>query len=112
MAALDTVAPAFVEMAHRIVWCVAATTDPRGRPRSRVLHPMWEWNGAQLTGWVLTSPGGRFTAHSDVRHGLRFFDTRTGRPTPWVRPARPKCCIGGAFTADASQRSIARSPSR
>jgi WD40 repeat protein/DNA-binding SARP family transcriptional activator len=53
-------------------------------------------------GWVLTSPGGRFTAHSDVRHGLRFFDTRTGRPTPWVRPARPKCCIGGAFTADGS----------
>lgn len=56
MASLDTVAPAFVEMAHRIVWCVAGTTDPRGRPRTRVLHPLWEWDGAQLTGWILTSP--------------------------------------------------------
>ena len=53
-------------------------------------------------GWVLTSPAGRFTAHSDVNHGLRFFDTRTGKPTPWVRPARPRCCLGGAFTADGS----------
>ena len=29
--------PAFVEMAHRIVWCSAATVDARGRPRSA--HP-------------------------------------------------------------------------
>ncbi|MBK5222572.1 MAG: pyridoxamine 5'-phosphate oxidase family protein [Acidimicrobiia bacterium] len=56
MAALDQIAPAFVEMAHRIVWCTAATTDPRGRPRTRVLHPIWEWDGEQLTGWIATSP--------------------------------------------------------
>jgi len=56
MATLDIIAPAFVEMAHRIVWCVAATTDPRGRPRTRVLHPIWEWDGAELTGWIATSP--------------------------------------------------------
>lgn len=53
-------------------------------------------------GWVVTSPNGHFTAHSDVEHGLRFFDTRTGKPTPWVEPARPYCCAGGAFNADAS----------
>jgi hypothetical protein len=56
MASLDTVAPAFVEMAHRIVWCIAGTTDPRGRPRTRVLHPLWQWDGEELQGWVLTSP--------------------------------------------------------
>ena len=27
-------APAFVEMAHRIVWCTVATVDSHGRPRS------------------------------------------------------------------------------
>jgi hypothetical protein len=53
---LDTVAPAFVEMAHRIVWCVAATTGPDGQANTRVLHPIWEWDGAALTGWILTSP--------------------------------------------------------
>lgn len=56
MASLPEVAPAFVEMAHRIVWCVAATTTTTGSPRTRVLHPMWEWDGDTLTGWILTSP--------------------------------------------------------
>lgn len=56
MAALETVAPAFVDMAHRIVWCVAATTAADGRPRTRVLHPIWQWDGADLVGWIATSP--------------------------------------------------------
>jgi Pyridoxamine 5'-phosphate oxidase len=53
---LDTVAPAFVEMAHRIVWAVAATVDARGAPATRILHPIWEWDGSALTGWIATSP--------------------------------------------------------
>jgi hypothetical protein len=53
---LTTVAPAFVEMAHRIVWCTGATMGLDGRPRSRVLHPIWEWDGAGLIGWIATSP--------------------------------------------------------
>lgn len=53
---LADIAPAFVEMAHRIVWCVAATSGARGEPRTRVLHPIWEWNGAVLTGWIATGP--------------------------------------------------------
>ena len=43
-------------MAHRIVWCTAATTGTDGRPRTRVLHPIWEWDGSALTGWIATSP--------------------------------------------------------
>ena len=53
---LDAVAPAFVEMAHRIVWCSVATVDPGGLPWTRVLHPYWEWDGRELVGWVATSP--------------------------------------------------------
>lgn len=53
---LSDVAPAFVEMAHRIVWCSAATVDSGGRPRTRILHPLWEWNGADLVGWIATGP--------------------------------------------------------
>ena len=53
---LAAVAPSFVAMAHRIVWCVAATADADGRPRTRVLHPIWEWNDGTLTGWIATSP--------------------------------------------------------
>jgi hypothetical protein len=53
---LEPVATAFVEMAHRIVWCSAATVDPKGRPRSRILHPVWVWDGDALIGWVGTEP--------------------------------------------------------
>ena len=53
---LSDIAPAFVDMAHQIVWCSVATVDPHGRPRSRVLHPLWEWDGEQLVGWVATGP--------------------------------------------------------
>ena len=53
---LADVAPAFVEMAHRIVWCTVATTGADGHPHTRVLHPIWEWDGAALTGWIATSP--------------------------------------------------------
>jgi hypothetical protein len=56
MNVLAEVAPAFVEMAHQIVWCSAATIDSKGRPRSRVLHPIWEWDGSNLVGWIATSP--------------------------------------------------------
>jgi hypothetical protein len=67
---LAEVAPAFVEMAHRIVWCSAATVDRAGRPRSRILHPIWPWGGTlsgavtgALTGWVATSPTPLKRAH-------------------------------------------------
>lgn len=56
MSDLSTVAPVFVEMAHRIVWCSAGTVDTAGRPRSRILHPLWLWDGTSLIGWIATGP--------------------------------------------------------
>ncbi len=32
----------FIAVAHRIVWCTVATVDADDRPRSRVMHPVWE----------------------------------------------------------------------
>jgi hypothetical protein len=60
---LSKVAPAFIEMAHRIVWATAATVDAKGRPRSRILHPVWEWDGNRLVGWIGTSPTPTKRAH-------------------------------------------------
>jgi general stress protein 26 len=40
----------FTKRVQRIVWCTVATVDTKGRPRSRILHPLWE--GA--TGWIAT----------------------------------------------------------
>lgn len=60
---LVTVAPAFVEMAHRIVWCSVATVDAQGRPWSRILHPIWQWDGEHLVGWIGTGPTPTKRAH-------------------------------------------------
>jgi hypothetical protein len=60
---LDLVAPAFVEMAHSIVWATVATVDPQGRARTRILHPIWEWDGTVLTGWIATDPTSPKAAH-------------------------------------------------
>ena len=65
MTELSEIAPAFVEMAHRIVWCTVGTTDTEGRPRTRILHPIWEWDGSSLRGWIATSPGSLKSKHLD-----------------------------------------------
>ena len=56
MSDLATIAPPFIEIAHRIVWASVATIDRQDRPRSRLLHPYWEWDGRELVGWILTGP--------------------------------------------------------
>ena len=66
MATLNETAPAFVEMAHQIVWCTTATVDASGRPRSRVLHPIWQWDGNALTGWIATGPTPVKRAHLEA----------------------------------------------
>jgi len=63
---LEKIAPSFIEMAHSIVWASAATVDANGHPRSRVLHPIWEWDGTDLFGWVATVPSPVKKAHLAV----------------------------------------------
>lgn len=43
----------FLDRAHRIVWCTVATVGPDNRPRTRILHPIWELD-EQLVGWIVT----------------------------------------------------------
>ena len=53
---LSTTAADFIAMAHRIVWCSVATVDGQGRPHSRMMRPIWEWDRQALVGWVGTTP--------------------------------------------------------
>ena len=66
MSDLDAVAPDFVAMAHAIVWATVATVGPSGRPRSRILHPLWDWNGIVLRGWIATVPTPLKLAHLEA----------------------------------------------
>lgn len=40
----------FIQRVHRMVWCSVATVDRHQRPRSRLLHTLWEG----MTGWICT----------------------------------------------------------
>ena len=42
-----------------IVWCPVATVDSTGRPRTRILHPIWEGT----TGWIATGRHSLKTKH-------------------------------------------------
>jgi hypothetical protein len=83
MSPLETAAPAFVEMAHRIVWCTVATVTSKSQPRSRILHPLWEWDGTTLTGWIATAPTPikrsdlAFSAHMSCTYWIPTHDTAT-----------------------------------
>jgi hypothetical protein len=76
MTELATVAPAFMEAAHRIVWATVATVDSSGAPRTRILHPIWEFDGAALIGWIATSPRSPKAAHLDheSRVSITYWD--------------------------------------
>lgn len=46
----DEIAQDFDARVRKIVWCTFTTVDTKGRPFSRILHPVWEGK----TGWVAT----------------------------------------------------------
>lgn len=70
MKTLSEIAPAFVDMAHQIVWCTVATVDTKGRPRTRILHPIWEWDGESLVGWIATGPTPVKKAHLEAHNDI------------------------------------------
>ncbi|MFP6806485.1 MAG: pyridoxamine 5'-phosphate oxidase family protein [Pseudomonadales bacterium] len=46
----STIQEEFDRRVNAIVWCTVSTVDRKGRPRSRILHPIWEGE----TGWIAT----------------------------------------------------------
>ncbi len=44
----------FLALTGSIVWCATATVDGRGRPRSRILHPIFAVRHGRPVGWVVT----------------------------------------------------------
>jgi len=49
----------FMNRLQQAVYCNVATVDTRGRPRSRVMHVVWDGP----TGWVITAPASHKRRH-------------------------------------------------
>ncbi len=50
VASFDAIREEFLRRISQMVWCNVATIDTQGRPRSRILHPIWE----DTVGWIAT----------------------------------------------------------
>ena len=53
----------FLRITGDVVWCTVATVDTRGRPRTRILHPIWEVIEDRPVGWIGTTRSPLKTRH-------------------------------------------------
>ena len=52
----------FMQRIQQAVYCSLATIDRRGRPRSRIMHPIWDGP----VGWVISWPESHKAKHLDL----------------------------------------------
>jgi general stress protein 26 len=48
--------PEFMARLQQAIYCNMATIDQQDRPRSRMMHPIWELAANNPTGWVISWP--------------------------------------------------------
>lgn len=100
MTPLDEIAPAFVAMAHSIVWASVATVDADSKPRTRILHPIWAWDGTDLFGWIATVPTPIKRAHLAAHPDVSVSYWSTGHDTCSAE------CLVEWYTDDDTRRAV------
>ena len=75
---LATIAPELDRRITSTVWCTLATADAAGRPRTRIVHPVWEIDGDRAVGWLGTRTGTPKLRHLDAQPwaSLLYWDPR------------------------------------
>lgn len=62
VASFSEIEDEFMARVRRVVWCTVATVDRKGRPRTRILHPIWEGS----RGWIATGRHTLKTKHLEA----------------------------------------------
>ena len=60
--AFADIADEFLQRVNKMVWCNVATIERKGRPRLRILHPLWEGE----VGWITTRRGSPKERHLEA----------------------------------------------
>lgn len=66
-APLTDVAPSARSIIERVVWAAVATVGPDGRPRTRLMHPVWFWDAGTPFALVSARPTPLKIAHLTVQ---------------------------------------------
>lgn len=53
---LSEVTPTARSIVERIIWCTVTTVGVDGEPRSRLMHPVWDWSGPEPVALVTARP--------------------------------------------------------
>ena len=53
---LDVAAGIARPIVERVIWCTVTTVGPDHSPRSRLMHPVWRWDGEVPTALVTARP--------------------------------------------------------
>ena len=61
------------EVVERVVWCTVTTVSPEGEPRSRLMHPVWSWDGGTPTALVTSRPTALKRRHLEVNDRISCF---------------------------------------
>lgn len=59
MTHFEEIQPEFLARVSQVVYCILTTIDRQNRPRSRVMHPIWEGS----IGWVISWPQSHKAKH-------------------------------------------------
>jgi hypothetical protein len=92
VASFDEIAAEFDRRVRRTVWAIVATMDTAGRPRTRLLHLLWEGS----TGWVATEPASlkakhlARNQHVSIGYGDPSEPVYVEATAEWVDDAREK----------------------
>jgi uncharacterized pyridoxamine 5'-phosphate oxidase family protein len=90
----------FIQRVHTMVWCNVATVDSQQRPRSRILHPIWEGS----TGWIGTHRNSHKANHLTRNPYVSLaYITNVMNPVyvdatvEWIEDMEQKRCIWDLF---------------
>ncbi|WP_067548219.1 pyridoxamine 5'-phosphate oxidase family protein [Nocardia crassostreae] len=101
----DAIKADFFRLTSDIVWCTITTVAPGGRPRSRILHPIWEMDGDRPVGWIFTNPSPVKSRHLSANPLVAFSYWSPAQNvvqgearTSWVDDAATKKHVWDMFT--------------
>jgi hypothetical protein len=58
---------------EHIIWATATTVSASGTPRSRLVHPVWYWDGDVPVGYVTSRPTPLRVTHIAAQPKMSFF---------------------------------------
>ena len=89
----EDIAAEFHARVARVVWCNVATVDDHGRPRSRLMHPIWHDQTGWIGTWLTSVRSGHTTRSLKIRQIERNPYASLAYVTEFLTPVYVDCRV-------------------